>query len=156
MGLGLAFADRAWVYGPFSDFRVVFLSRANSLPDRRGRAIYGHHSTPHCPNTHNMYTIRICAGSNTNTQGLEQDVEDPCGRYVVGVKFKPRGEIFGWCALTTATEHAVGDVTPPLPLAVQPAEVGPKRCAGVPATARSGVRKKTDGACPSPRIKISL
>jgi hypothetical protein len=45
--------------------------------------------------------------------------------------------------------HTVEDEPPPL--AVQSAEVGPNRCAGVPATARSGVRKKTDGACPSSR-----
>jgi hypothetical protein len=39
----------------------------------------------------------------------------------------------------TATEHVVEVETPPL--AVQPAEGGPNRCASVPATARSGVRK---------------
>ena len=39
----------------------------------------------------------------------------------------------------TATEHVVEVETPPL--AVQPAEVGPNRFAGVPATARSGLRK---------------
>ena len=38
----------------------------------------------------------------------------------------------------TATEHVVEVERPP---AVQPAEVGPNRCASVPATARSGVRK---------------
>jgi hypothetical protein len=41
--------------------------------------------------------------------------------------------------VTTATEHAVEDET--VPLAVQQAEVGTNRCASVPATARSGVRK---------------
>ena len=39
----------------------------------------------------------------------------------------------------TATGHVVEVETPPL--AVQPAEVGPNRCASVPATARSGARK---------------
>jgi hypothetical protein len=63
------------------------------------------------------------------------------------VKLKSRDQSFGWCAVTTATGHAVEDET--APLAVQPAEVGTNRCAGVPATGRSGVYEKSDGACTS-------
>jgi hypothetical protein len=57
--------------------------------------------------------------------------------------------------VTTAIEHAVEDET--APLAVQPAEVGTNRCAGVPATARSGVRKIRCqiGACTSSQ-KMSI
>jgi hypothetical protein len=80
--------------------------------------------------------VRNCAGTNTNIKGLGQNVEDPC----VGGKIQAKRQKFWlWCALTTATEHAVEVETPPL--AVQPAEVGPKRGANVPAMARSGVRK---------------
>jgi hypothetical protein len=46
----------------------------------------------------------------------------------------------------TETEHVIEVETPPL--AVQPAEVGLKRSASVPATARSGLRK-ISGACTS-------
>jgi hypothetical protein len=48
-------------------------------------------------------------------------------------------ELFTSAVGLAVAQHAVEDETPPL--AVQPAEVGPNRCASVPATARSGVRK---------------
>jgi hypothetical protein len=51
----------------------------------------------------------------------------------------------------TATEHVVEVETPPL--AVQPAEVGPNRCASVPATHEQQrhevVYEKSDGVCTS-------
>jgi hypothetical protein len=62
------------------------------------------------------------------------------GKLFIGVKFKSRDESFGWCALTTAIEHAAEDETPPL--AVEPVQVSPKIYASAPATARSGVRNR--------------
>jgi hypothetical protein len=47
----------------------------------------------------------------------------------------------------TETEHVIEVQTPPL--AVQPAEVGPNRCASAAAKRHEVVYEKSDGACTS-------
>jgi hypothetical protein len=76
-------------------------------------------STPHTLADRTQH-VRNCAGSSRiSIKDFEQNTEGPCCR-CVGYRDQ-RDQSFGWCALSTAIEHTVGDEAPPL--AVGPAEV---------------------------------
>ena len=113
---------------------------------------YGYPSSPHWPNAHSMY---VFAREPTETHialTRTSKVRAWISRICIGrrCKIQAKRRKFWLVRLDDSNRaHTVEDEAPPL--AVQSAEVGPNRCAGVPATARSGVRKKTDGACPSSR-----
>jgi hypothetical protein len=73
----LAIGEQLRFYGAFSNIRVVFLSRATYCWRGRGRAIW---ISQHTTLTKHTQHVRICAGSNRNIKGFEQNVEGPCGR----------------------------------------------------------------------------
>ena len=68
-------AGRLRFYGAFSDFRVVFLPRANYCWRGRGRAKW---TSQHATLAKHTKHVGICAVAITNIQSLEQDVENRC------------------------------------------------------------------------------
>ena len=100
--------------------------------------------------------VRVCAGTNTRIKVDEGGGESACFNDAGGAKLKPSAESFGCCALTTQTEYRIEGDTPPLEVCIPSAgaEVGPKRCASVPASTRSDLRKNIK--CPPSSRKMFI